>query len=104
MPRPRGSKNKVKSAVNPADLATLISEKASVKESLTAEVATLRAELKDKTAMLKSVTKELAKLEDQKIKADAAEAEKAKKAEVEELIEKLLTDGISAAEILEKLK
>ena len=32
------------------------------------------------------------------------EAEEAKKAELEEMIQKLMADGVSAAEILEKLK
>ena len=48
--------------------------------------------------------KELGKLEEQKAAFDAAEAEAAKKAELEETIQKLMADGVSAAEILEKLK
>ena len=55
-------------------------------------------------ADLKAVEKELAKLEEQKAAFDAAEAEEAKKAELEETIQKLMADGVSAAEILEKLK
>lgn len=48
--------------------------------------------------------KELGKLEEQKVAFDAREAEEAKKAELEETIQKLMADGVSAAEILEKLK
>ena len=48
--------------------------------------------------------KELGKLEEQKAEVEAREAEKAKKAELEEMIQKLMADGVSAAEILEKLK
>ena len=44
------------------------------------------------------------KLEEQKAAFDAAQAEEAKKAELEETIQKLMADGVSAAEILEKLK
>ena len=112
MPRPKGSKNKVKSTnTQPIDFTSLIAEKSSTKEALVADIATLeenlaniKAGLKAKKADLKAVEKELAKLEEQKAAFDAAEAEKAKKAELEEMIQKLMADGVSAAEILEKLK
>ena len=110
MPRPKGSKNKVKPTI-PTDFSSLIAEKSSSKEALVADIATLeenlaniKAGLKAKKADLKAVEKELAKLEEQKAAFDAAEAEKAKKAELEEMIQKLMADGVSAAEILEKLK
>ena len=112
MPRPKGSKNKAKtSSIATTDFAALIAEKAAAKESLTAEVATLeenvnnlKTELKAKKAELKTVEKELGKLEEQKAEMEAREAEEAKKAELEETIQKLMADGVSAAEILEKLK
>ena len=111
MPRPKGSKNKAKVAIPANDIDTLIAEKSSAKENLTVEIATLeenltalKADLKAKKADLKAVEKELAKLEEQKAAFDAAEAEEAKKAELEETIQKLMADGVSAAEILEKLK
>ena len=113
MPRPKGSKNKAprKVTVVNNDFDALIAEKSSAKESLTADIASLeenlaniKADLKAKKAELKTVEKELGKLEEQKAAFDAAEAEKAKKAELEETIQKLMADGVSAAEILEKLK
>lgn len=112
MPRPKGSKNKAKPTTIPTtDFTSLIAEKSSTKEALVADIATLeenlaniKAGLKAKKADLKAVEKELAKLEEQKAAFDAAEAEKAKKAELEEMIQKLMADGVSAAEILEKLK
>lgn len=112
MPRPKGSKNKVKSTnTQPIDFTSLIAEKSSTKEALVADIATLeenlaniKAGLKAKKADLKAVEKELAKLEEQKAAFDAREAEEAKKAELEEMIQKLMADGVSAAEILEKLK
>ena len=112
MPRPKGSKNKVKSTnTQPIDFTSLIAEKSSTKEALVADIATLeenltsiREELKAKKAELKAVEKELAKLEEQKAAFDAREAEEAKKAELEETIQKLIADGVSAAEILEKLR
>ena len=111
MPRPKGSKNKVKSTAQSIDFTTLIAEKSSSKEALVADIAALeenltsiREELKAKKAELKKLDTELGKLEEQKAAFDAAEAEKAKKAELEETIQKLMADGVSAAEILEKLK
>ena len=111
MPRPKGSKNKVKPTTQPTDFTSLIAEKSSSKEALVADIATLeenlaniKADLKAKKAELKKLDTELGKLEEQKAAFDAAEAEKAKKAELEETIQKLMADGVSAAEILEKLK
>ena len=111
MPRPKGSKNKVKSTISTADFDALIAEKSSSKEALVADIATLeenltsiREALKAKKAELKRLDTELGKLEEQKAAFDAREAEEAKKAELEEMIQKLMADGVSAAEILEKLK
>ena len=111
MPRPKGSKNKAKVTIPANDFDTLIAEKTSAKENLTAEITSLeenltsiKADLKAKKAELKTVEKELGKLEEQKASFDAAQAEEAKKAELEETIQKLMADGVSAAEILEKLK
>lgn len=111
MPRPKGSKNKVKTTTQPIDFASLIAEKSSSKEALIADITSLeenltalKADLKAKKAELKKLDTELSKLEEQKVAFDAAEAEKAKKAELEETIQKLMADGVSAAEILEKLK
>lgn len=62
MPRTKGSKNKPKTVT--ADFATQIAEKQSAKEALTAEIAsitanidTLKADLKVKKAALKKVEK-----------------------------------------------
>ena len=113
MPRPKGSKNKSPRKITVAnnDYEALITEKSSAKESLTVEIASLeenlasiKADLKAKKAELKKLDTELSKLEEQKAAFDAAAAEAAKKAELEETIQKLMADGVSAAEILEKLK
>lgn len=53
---------------------------------------------------MKTAEKELVKLEEQKVEVEAREAEETKKAELEETIQKRMADGVSAAEILEKLK
>ena len=112
MPRPKGSKNKAKtSSIPTADFTSLIAEKAAAKDALVSDIAaleenvnSLKADLKAKKAELKKLDAELAKLEEQKAEADAKAAEEAQKAEIQEAIQKLMADGVSTAEILEKLK
>jgi hypothetical protein len=62
------------------------------------------ADLKEKKTALKKAEKEVASLEAKKAKADAKAAEEAKKTEAEAVLKKLLASGMSADEILEKLK
>ena len=109
MPRTKGSKNKPKTVT--ADFATQIAEKQSAKEALTAEIASitanmdsLKVDLKEKKTSLKAIDKEIVKLEAKKAKADAKAAEKAKMTEAESVLKKLLAEGMSADEILAKLK
>ena len=68
MPRTKGSKNKPKMVT--ADFATQIAEKQSAKEVLSAEIASiaanidsLKVDLKEKKASLKTIDKEIVKLE-----------------------------------------
>lgn len=110
MPRTKGSKNRPKTNTT-KDYTSQIAEKQSAKEALTAEIAsitanidTLKADLKVKKAALKKVEKEVEMLEAKKAKADAKAAEDAKKAEAESVLKKLLAEGVSADEILAKLK
>ena len=109
MSRTKGSKNKPKTVT--ADFATQIAEKQSAREVISAEIASiianmdsLKADLKEKKASLKAIDKEIAKLEAKKEKADAKAAEEAKKTEAESVLKKLLAEGMSADEILAKLK
>lgn len=111
MPRPKGSKNKPKIAKTNIDFTTQITENQSAKEALTTEIASiasnidiLRVDLKTKKASLKKLDKELAKLEAKKTAAETKAAEVAKKAEAEDVLKKLLASGVSADEILAKLK
>ena len=60
--------------------------------------------MKEKKTALKKAEKEVASLEAKKAKADAKAAEEAKKTEAEAVQKKLLASGMSADEILEKLK
>ena len=94
-PRTKGSKNKTKIS---NDYASQIAEKQYTITSLTTEIAaiianidTLKADLKEKKVALKKAEKEVVKLE-------------AKKAEAESVVKKLLASGMSAEEILKKLK
>ena len=109
MPRTKGSKNKPKTVI--ADYAAQIAEKQSAREALSAEIVSitanidsLKADLKEKKASLKAIDKEIVKLEAKKEKADAKAAEEAKKEEAESVLKKLLAEGMSADEILAKLK
>ena len=110
MSRTKGSKNRPKTNTT-KDYASQIVEKQETIVSLNTEIAsitanidTLKAELKEKKTALKKAEKEVASLEAKKAKADAKAAEEAKKAEAESVLKKLLASGMSADEILEKLK
>ena len=72
--------------------------------SIIANIDTLKADRKEKKTALKKAEKEVATLEAKKAKADAKAAEEAKKTEAEAVLKKLLASGMSADEILEKLK
>ena len=111
MPRPKGSKNKPKTVKTTIDFAAQLSEKQSAKDTTAAEIASitanidvLKADLKTKKAALKSIDKEIARIEAKKIKAETKAAEAAKKVEAEAVLKKLLASGVTADEILEKLK
>lgn len=98
MPRPKGSKNKPKTVKATVDFAAQITEKQAAKEAATVEIASitanidaLKADLKTKKAELKTIDKEIARIE-------------AKKVEAEDVLKKLLASGMTADEILAKLK
>ncbi|WP_270478599.1 hypothetical protein [Faecalibacterium prausnitzii] len=108
MPRTKGSKNKPKIT---NDFVSKIAEKQESIVSLTAEITsitanidTLKADLKEKKAALKTSQKELTKLEAKKAAADQKAAEVAKRNEAEAVLKKLLAEGVSADDIIEKLK
>ena len=113
MSRTKGSKNHAKTDFD-AKLAKLQKDKALLEEGVSKTVAqieelktditSLRESLKSQRAEIKHAEKEIAKLEAQKAKADAKAAEEAKKTEAEAVLKKLLASGMSADEILEKLK
>ena len=111
MPRPKGSKNTPKTVKVIVDFAVQIAEKQAAKEAVSAEIASitanidaLKSDLKTKKAELKSIDKEIARIQAKKVKAETKAAESAKKAEAEDVLKKLLASGVSADDILAKLK
>ena len=113
MPRTKGSKNRTKIDFD-AQLTKLQKDKALLEEGVVKTVAqieelktdikSMRESLKSQRAEVKQVEKEITKLEAKKAKADAKAAEEAKKTEAESVVKRLLASGMSADEILEKLK
>jgi Tfp pilus assembly protein PilN len=108
--RTKGSKNRPKTNIT-KDYASQIAEKQETVASLNTEIASIQKAieeqkntLKEQKTALKKAEKEVATLEAKKAKADAKAAEEAKKTEAEAVLKKLLASGMSADEILEKLK
>ena len=110
MARTKGSKNRVTASTDfDAQIAKLQKDKAMLEEGLSKTVAqieelktdikSLRESLKPQKAEIKKTEKEIAKLE-----AKKAAAEAAKNVEAEAVLKKLLASGMTADEILEKLK
>ena len=93
MPRTKGSKNRPKTNIT-KDYASQIVEKQEAIASLNTEIASIQKAIEEQKNTLK----------EKKAKADAKAAEEAKKAEAESVLKKLLASGMSADEILEKLK
>ena len=107
MPRTKGSKNHAKTDFD-AQLEKLqeegIAKTVGQIEELKTDIKSLRESLKPQKAEIKQTEKEIAKLEAKKAAAEAKAAEAAKKVEAEAVLKKLLASGMTADEILEKLK
>lgn len=115
MPRTKGSKSRATTSADfDAQIKKLQKDKAMLEEGLSKTVAqieelktdikSLRESLKPQRVEIKQTEKEIAKLEAKKAAAEAKAAEAAKKAEAEDVLKKLLASGVTADEILEKLK
>ena len=115
MPRTKGSKNRITASTDfDVQIAKLQKDKAMLEEGLSKTVAhieelktdikALRESLKPQKAEIKQTEKEIAMLEAKKAAAEAKAAEAAKKVEAEAVLKKLLASGMTADEILEKLK
>ena len=115
MPRTKGSKNRATTSADfDAQIKKLQKDKAMLEEGLSktvaqieelkADIKSLRESLKPQKAEIKQTEKEIARLEAKKSAAEAKAAEAAKKVEAEAVLKKLLASGMTADEILEKLK
>ena len=105
MPRPKGSKNKVKKNVTP--LEQLLTEKNAALaaiETLTVAVDDAQAALKAKKSELKAAQKKLKNLEKQESAAAAQAEQQQRKVEAEKLASAFMESGKSLEEILELLK
>ena len=109
MPRTKGSKNRITASTDfDAQIAKLQKDKAMLEEGFSKTVAhieelktdikSLRESLKSQKAEIKQTEKEIAKLEAKKV------AEVAKKVETEAVLKKLLASGMTADDVLKKLK
>lgn len=115
MPRTKGSKNCVTASTDcDAQIAKLQKDKALLEEGgaktvaqierLKTNIKSLRESLKPQKAEIKQTEKAIARLEAKKAAAEAKAAEAAKKVEAEAVLKKLLASGMTADEILAKLK
>ena len=115
MPRTKGSKNRATTSVDfDAQIKKLRKDKAMLEEGLSktvaqieelkADIKSLRESLKPQKAEITQTEKEIAKLEAKKAAAESKAAEAAEKGEAEGVLKKLLASGMTADEILEKLK
>lgn len=108
MPRTKGSKNKPKTVT--ADLQHRLRKSSPQRKPsllrlhLSPQTLTLWRLIWKQKGCFEEGRKEVASLEAKKEKADAKAAEEAKKAEAESVLKKLLAEGMSADEILAKLK
>ena len=115
MPRTKGSKNRITASTDfDAQIRKLQKDKEMLEEGLSKTVAhieelktdikSLRESLKPQKAEIKRTEKEIAKLEAKQASTEAKAAEAAKKVEAEAVLKKLLASGMTADDILEKLK
>ena len=107
MPRPKGSKNKPKTVKATVDFAAQIAEKQSAKEAPAVDHCQYRCieswpeNQKSRAEINRQGNRQN---RGQKVKAETKAAESAKKAEAEDVLKKLLASGMTADEILAKLK
>ena len=111
MPRTKGSKNRLQTNTT-KDYVSQIAEKQQTIASLNTEITSIQKAIEEqkntlnekKTALKKAEKEAASPWKRKKAKADAKAAEEAKKTEAESVIKRLLASGMSADEILEKLK
>ena len=111
MPRPKGSKNKTKRAVQPAAQIEAEIEKSNAalqqlaarQEEILQEIEEKKAELKDVKKQITASRRTLDKLQKKHEEALAVEKAKAQKSEIEAVVAKLVSSGKSADDIMAAL-
>ena len=110
MSRPKGSKNK-KTLMKESGLGSQISEKKAAaaelekqQEAILSAIASSQEKLKEVKKNLKSLNRDIAKLEAKQLEAETAASVAAKAKELHATIDKLIAEGGSVDEIMEKLK
>ena len=110
MPRPKGSKNK-KSITPASNLAAQISDQEKIVIALNDDLVAINSEIKQQQLLAKTKKKEirkaeklLASLKEKQEEAEAIEAASAAKAEIEDVVTKLINSGKTADEILSRIK
>lgn len=110
MPRPKGSKNK-KTIATASNLADQIKAQETVVAALNNDLVAINSEIKqqqllakDKKKDIRKAEKLLASLKAKQEEAEAIEAASAAKAEIEDVVTKLISSGKTADEILSRIK
>lgn len=111
MPRTKGSKNKVKRDTAEMDYSVVLDKKNSERCTLESDVAALEADinglkvqLKEKKTVLKKISKEIAALEEKKRYQDEEALKKGQKQQIDNAIQRLLDEGVSADDVLNRLR
>lgn len=111
MPRKKGSKNRKAVASSVAEITKQITEKEAVIASIKNELDSVNASIKEQQLLARNKKKELRKAENalaalnaKKEECEAIEVAAAQKAEIENVVTRLISSGKTAEEILAQLK
>lgn len=113
MPRPKGSKNKKNKVVETTpvmegnEIEEMKARKTQAEEAITIlvnEMEAMKLQIKAKKSELKDIEKTIARLEEKAAEEARAKAEAERQAAISAVISKLYSSGLTAEEILAKLK
>ena len=111
MPRKKGSKNRKSVVLSVAEITKQITEQEAVIATIKNELDGVTASIKEQQLLVRNKKKELRKAENalaalnaKKEECEAIEAAAAQKAEIENVVMRLISSGKTAEEILAQLK